>query len=178
MASRAYTRFFYIKFDLVFDPTWPISHLSKISARQTFWPNFMIIRLKMWPLESTPGFHTIWPSDLVFDPTWPNFELKMWPLERTQGFSKIWLNFWPNIPNFKLVPDFIKTNILTKFHDYGTEYVAFRAYTRQKVDDGWGHSTMTIAHSEHFMLRWAKNGPNAIKPATKVLLTELLGICT
>ena len=138
--------------DLVFDPTWPIFKLvwdfiktnipikfhdhrtekvtsTEISSRQTFWPSFKIIGLKMWPLERTQGFSKIWPSDLVFDPTWPFSNLseissrqtfwlifmiiglKMWPLERTQG-KKL------------------------KSHD--------------------GHSTITIAHSEHFVLRWAK----------------------
>ena len=59
--------------------------------------------LIMWPLERTQGFSKIWPSDLVFDPTWPNFEL---------------------------VQDFNKTNILTKFYEDRTENVASRAYTR------------------------------------------------
>ena len=62
----------------------------------------MIIELKMWPLERTWGFSKIWPSDLIFDPTWPIF---------------------------KLVWDFIKKNILIKFHDYQTENVASRDYT-------------------------------------------------
>ena len=63
----------------------------------------MIIRLKMWPVERSQGFSKIWPSDLVFDQAWPIF---------------------------KLVRDFIKKNILTKLHDYRTENVASRAYTR------------------------------------------------
>ena len=63
----------------------------------------MIIELKMWLLECTQGLSNIRPSDLVFDPT---------------------------SPNFKFIQDFIKTNILTKFHDYQTENVASRAYTR------------------------------------------------
>ena len=32
-------------------------------------------------------------------------------------------------PVSKLVQDFIKANILTKFHAYGTENVAYRVYT-------------------------------------------------
>ena len=40
------------------------------------------------------GFCKIWPSNLVFDPTWPTSEC---------------------------VRDFIKTNILTRFHDYLSE---------------------------------------------------------
>ena len=63
----------------------------------------MSIRLKMWPLERTEGFSKIWPGDLVFDPTWPIFEL---------------------------VRDIIQKNILTNFHEYPTENVASRAYTR------------------------------------------------
>ena len=63
----------------------------------------MIIGLKMWPLEPTQGFSNIWPSDLVFDQIWPIFEL-------------IW--------------DFIKKNILIKFHDNQTKNVASRAHTR------------------------------------------------
>ena len=72
----------------------PFSDLCEISSRQTFCPSFMTTGLKMWPLEGTHGFSNIWPSDLVFDPTWPIF---------------------------KLVGDFIKTNILTKFYDYQTK---------------------------------------------------------
>ena len=63
----------------------------------------MIIGLKMWPPEHTQSFSKIWPSDLVFDPTWHIF---------------------------KLGQDFIKLNILTKFHDDYTENVASKAYTR------------------------------------------------
>ena len=63
----------------------------------------MIIALKMWPLLRTQVFSNIQICDLVFDLTWPIFEL---------------------------IRDFIKTNILTKFHDYHTENVASSAYTR------------------------------------------------
>ena len=38
--------------------------------------------------------------------------------------------FDPTWPIFKLIQDFIKTNILTKFHDYRTENVACSVYTR------------------------------------------------
>ena len=154
----------------------PFSNSSEILSRQTFWPSFMIIWLKMWRLELTQGFCKIWPSDLVFDPTWPIF---------------------------KLVRDFINKNILTKCHDNWTENVASSAYTRflsdmtlfltwpdpfsnsskissrktfwpsfiiiglkmwplehtkaKKLTMYDGHSTITIAHSEHFNLSWAKN---------------------
>ena len=59
----------------------------------------------------------------------------MWPLERTQGYSKIWpsdLVFHPTRPIFELILDFIKTNILTNFHDNRAENMAYRVYTRQK----------------------------------------------
>ena len=152
----------------------------------------MKVRLKMWHLERTQGFLKIWPSDLVFNPTWPIFELKilsrqtfwpsfmiiglkMWPLECTQGFSKIWLGdlvFDLTWSILKLVRDFIKTNILTKFHDNRTENVASRAYTSKRwprtTHDGRrttndGHSTITIVNSEHFVLRWAKKSLNFLK---------------
>ena len=57
----------------------------------------------------------------------------MWPLERTRGFSKILpsdLVFDPIQPNFELVQDFIKANILTKFYEDRTENMPSRAYTR------------------------------------------------
>ena len=95
----------FLIFDLVtyfLTPHDPISILFDILSRQTFW-RFTSIWLKMWPLQHTQGLSKIWPSDLVFDPTWPNF---------------------------KLIRDFIKTNIQTKFHKYLTENVASRAYTR------------------------------------------------
>ena len=78
------------------------SYLSEILSRQKFWPSFMTIGLKMWPLECTQVFSKIRSSDLVFDPT-----------------QLI----------FTLIPDFIKANILTKFHGYWMENVASRAYT-------------------------------------------------
>ena len=52
----------------------------------------------------------IWTSDLVFDPTWPIF---------------------------KLVRDFIKANSLTKSHEYQTENVAPKVYTRFFQDLTW-----------------------------------------
>ena len=60
----------------------------------------------------------------------------MWPLEHTQGFSKIWtcdLVFHPTWTVFKLIRVFIKTNILTNFHDNRTENVNSREYTSQTV---------------------------------------------
>ena len=122
VASRAYKVFLW--FDLVtYFLMWhdPFSNMSEISSRQTFWPSFMIIRLKMWPLKHTQGFSKIWPSNLVLtwhDPFsnlshissrqtfWPSFMIigiKMWPLGRTQGLSKIWpsdLVFNPTWPIF------------------------------------------------------------------------------
>ena len=38
--------------------------------------------------------------------------------------------FQTEVLNFEFVRDFIKTNILTKFHDYLTENVASTTYTR------------------------------------------------
>ena len=89
-----------------------------------FWPRFMIIRLKRWPLEHTQGFSKIWSSNLVFDLKWPIKDL-------------VW--------------DFIKTNILTMVHDNQTKSVASRAYTSQKVDDTWRtqnyHNSSTLSTS-------------------------------
>ena len=100
---------------------WPVERrfFSHMTKWPSFWPDmthfqtclrfhrdkhsdhFMIIGLKIRPLECTQGFSTIWPSDPVFDPTQPIF---------------------------KLVKNFIKTNILIKFHNNPTENVASRAY--------------------------------------------------
>ena len=63
----------------------------------------MIIGQKLWKPERIQLFSYIRPSDLVFDLAWTIFYL---------------------------IRDFIKTNILTKFHDNPTENVASRAYTR------------------------------------------------
>ena len=68
-----------------------------------FSPKLTIIRLKMWPLERTQGVSDVLPSDLVFH---------------------------PKLPIFRLMGDFIKTNMLIKFHDYPTENVASKAYMR------------------------------------------------
>ena len=70
----------------------------------------------------------------------------MWPMEHTQDFSKIWpgdLEFDPTWPIFHM-----KTNILTKFHDYQTENVVSRAYTRFFYDLTTFWSDMT-----HFQTR-------------------------
>ena len=90
---------------------------------------------KIWPEELTQGFSKIWPSDLVFDLKWLIFKL-------------IW--------------DFINANILTKFHEYRNENMASRMYTRKKVENEQGTTDRktTIAHSKHFLLRWAKNADN------------------
>ena len=77
--------------------------MYKVSSRQKLWTSFVSIRPKIWSLEQTHIFLKAWPSDLVFDPTWPIF---------------------------KLVRDFMKTNILTNFHDNQTENMASRMYTR------------------------------------------------
>ena len=62
----------------------------------------------------------------------------MWPLEHTQGFSMIWTCYLVHDPTwtiFQLIRDFIKTNILTNFHDNRTENVDSREYTSQKVSE-------------------------------------------
>ena len=64
----------------------------------------------MWPLEWTQAFSMIWPSDLLFDLTWPNFEL---------------------------VRDFVKNNILTKFQVDWTENVGSGVYTSVFYDLTW-----------------------------------------
>ena len=100
----------------VFQKIWPsfwpkMTHFQtrpRFYKIKTPWPSFMIIGLKMWPLEHTQGFPKIWPCDLVFDPTWTIFEL-------------IWA--------------FIKTNILTNFNDNRTENVDSREYISQKVSE-------------------------------------------
>ena len=123
---------------------------SEISWRQKIWPSFMIIWLKMWPLERTQGFSNISPVTEL-DPTRPTFELvrdfiktniltkfhDYWPLEHRQGFSQIWpsdlvfdLVFDQIWPILELVRDFIKKNILPRFPDNWTENVASRVYTR------------------------------------------------
>ena len=79
----------------------------------------------------------------------------MWPLERTQSFSKIWasdLDFGPTWHIIEFAWDFIKTNILTKFHDNWTENVASRAYTSKKADDAL--RTMDTALSQQ-LTKWS-----------------------
>ena len=76
--------------------------MYKVSSRQKLCTSFISIRPKIWSLEHTQGFSKVWPSDLVFDPTWPIFQV---------------------------VRDFMKTNILTNFHDNRTENVASRVNT-------------------------------------------------
>ena len=47
----------------------------------------------------------------------------------------LWSSFWLTWTTFKLIRDFIKTNILTYFHDNWTENVDSREYTSQKVSE-------------------------------------------
>ena len=93
-------------FSKIWSSFWPLrnqdsfSWLSVISMGQTFWPSFMLIGLKIWPIERIEGYLRF---DLVFDTTWLIFKL-------------IWY--------------FILVNILTKFHVYWTENVAPTVYRR------------------------------------------------
>ena len=112
VASRVYTKFsldinlwFSFWLNMTYFQSHPRFHWnsSEISSEQTFWPSFMSIWLKIWPLQRTQGFSQICPSDLVFDPTWPILE-PVWYL--------------------------IEAKILTKFHEYWAKNVASRAYTR------------------------------------------------
>ena len=132
----------FLRFYLVFFWHDPFSNWFEILSIQIFWSSFIIIGMKGWLLERTQVFSKIWTkcsfwSDMTHfrnwseisprQTFWPSFMisgLKMWPLERTQGFSKIWpsdLVFDSTRPIFEIVRDFIKTNILIKFHDYQTE---------------------------------------------------------
>ena len=129
--------------------TWPdpFSDTSEISSRHTFWLNFMIIGLKMWPIEYTEGFSKIWTCNMThFKPVRDFIKtniLTTFNDNRTEIVgSRVYIGFfWPSDQVFdliwaifKLVRDFIKTNIPIKFHDNQTENVASRAYTRQKVE--------------------------------------------
>ena len=67
----------------------------------------MMIVSKMWPLECKQGFQLIWPDDLDFDPTWPSFTH---------------------------ILELIKTNILSKIHDYCFKNVTARVLTRFSAD--------------------------------------------
>ena len=58
----------------------PISNLTEILSRTTFWPSFKLIGLKMWPLEWTQAFSMIW----------------------IQG----WPTFWPHMTQFRTWPRF------------------------------------------------------------------------
>ena len=109
---------------------------------------------ELCPLKRTQGFFfIIWPSDLIFDPTCPSFKLDLglWELKFWQSFmdfcselcplclSKIWpsdLVFWPNMTQFRTWPNFIKINILTKFHEDLIKTVASRVYTSKRLTDG------------------------------------------
>ena len=53
---------------------YPSSNTFKISIRQTFWPSFMSIGLKMWPLQCTKGFSKISSSDLILDLTITHYQ--------------------------------------------------------------------------------------------------------
>ena len=79
--------------------------IFKILLGKTFWPSIMITRLdEMWPLEHTQGFPKIWPSHLVFLPNMARFQI---------------------CPRFQYGKNFDQVN-----HEYRTENVASRVYTR------------------------------------------------
>ena len=145
--------------------------------------------MKMWPLKCTQSFSKIWTSEIVFDQTWPMLGLvrdfiKTSILTKFNDyhtenvatrayifFSRIWpsdLVFDQTWPISELIWNFNKTNILTKFHDYQTMWPLERTQGKKltphdglrTTDDR--HSSITIAHSEHFVLRWAKNEGNGV----------------
>ena len=89
VAYRVYTWFFK-RFDLVFDPKWPIFKRDQDFINKNILTKFHDNRTEN---VASRGFSKIWTCDLVFDPTWTIFEL---------------------------IPDFIKTKILTNFHDNRT----------------------------------------------------------
>ena len=70
----------------------------------------MMIASKIRPLECLQSFLMIWPGDLVFDPTWTSF---------------------------KHIFELIKTNILSKIHDYCFKNVTARVLTRFSAGLAW-----------------------------------------
>ena len=101
------------------------------------------------PLVTSIGFSMIWPNDLVLDPNMTHIQKctrfhqgknseqvalvsdrksGLWSIHK--GYLRFDLVFDPTRPIFKLEPDFMKTNILTNFHDNRNKNVASRVYTR------------------------------------------------
>ena len=70
---------FFKWFDLVtyfLIPHDPVSNLSEILSRTSFWACLKLFGLKMWPLECLQGFSIIWSGHLLFDPKDPVLNLK------------------------------------------------------------------------------------------------------
>ena len=153
MASNVF-KIFLFWFDLVtyfLTPHDPVSKVTQILWRTSFWANLKIIGLKMWPQEYSIVFSLTWSGDLLFDPTWPSFELvgeivediilSKFEVDQAenvasrvlQGFSMIWscdLLFDQTWPSFKLDRDFVKDIILGKFDVGWAENVTTRVFTR------------------------------------------------
>ena len=82
VASGVFTRFTRFFYDLTY---WPQFWPRMIHIRS--WPSMMRIGPKLWPLECSQGFSTIWPTDLVFDPGWSIIDLDEvpWRLDQNCG---------------------------------------------------------------------------------------------
>ena len=95
------------------------------------WVNFRTkwIKTNFWVNQAKP-LVTNWLEN------W-SIEHKSWLLECQKGISLTWssdLVFYPRWPNFKLVWDFITTNILTKFQVNWAKKVASRAPTKYFIN--------------------------------------------
>ena len=71
-------------------------------VKKSLWQSLMKIESKLCLLESTHGFSKNWPNGLVFNLTWPIFNSGQ---------------------------DFIRTNILTKFHEDWIKILPSRVYS-------------------------------------------------
>ena len=120
----------------------------------------MIIGLKMQPLQHSKGFSNIWPGGLLFDPTLTifilvrdviktNILIKFYDYRTENVTSRVykmffldltlWPTFWADMNHFWT---------LSRFHQG-------KHSDNQRHTPHNGHSMITLAHSKHFVLRWA-----------------------
>ena len=152
----------------------------------------MKIRQKMWLIQA---FSMIWPGDRVYDLKWPRFKLipatskaiiltksmKIWQKNVTSrvltsfydDLTK-WPSFWPGLTHIR---PFIKTIILTKFHEdwtkinqltHGSQSLNTRVSRVHSLNDN------VFSSPEHEMLKVSYWGGSNVRRPSCVVHQQLL----
>jgi hypothetical protein len=93
--------------------------------KKLFWPSFMKIWLKIWTLECSQGFCSIWPNELRFDPRSTRFNLNQ-NIIKTIILTKFHEDWVPNMDSTSVYMVFVLFDLLTYFltqHDQHSKLI-------------------------------------------------------